>query len=64
MGSDDCCLAKAYAASDRDQNVQLMAAAPELFEALRFVMTCQESELQQAFIQAKAALDKATSNAV
>jgi len=58
--ADDCYIAKTYACSDRDYNTQLMATAPELLEALQFVLRCKDYELAEAFIKAKAAIDKAT----
>lgn len=41
-------------------NARLIAAAPELLEALQFVMTASGEQLSTAFEQAQAAIAKAT----
>lgn len=41
-------------------NARLIAAAPELLEALQFVMTAAGEQLSTAFEQAQAAIAKAT----
>jgi len=41
-------------------NAQLMAAAPELLEALQWVMTAHGEQLESAFEAAQSAIDKAT----
>lgn len=41
-------------------NAHLIAAAPELLEALQFVMTASGEQLSTAFEQAQAAIAKAT----
>ena len=42
-----------------EANARLIAAAPELFEALEFVMTAHGEQLSTAFEQAQEALSKA-----
>ena len=42
------------------KNARLIAAAPELLEALQFVMTASGEQLSTAFEQAQAAIAKAT----
>ena len=43
-----------------EANARLIAAAPELLEALQFVMTASGEQLSTAFEQAEAAIAKAT----
>lgn len=43
-----------------EANARLIAAAPELLEALQFVMTASGEQLSTAFEQAQAAIAKAT----
>ena len=43
-----------------EKNAKLFAAAPELLEALQFVMTASGEQLGTAFEQAQAAIAKAT----
>lgn len=43
-----------------DANAHLIAAAPELLEALQFVMAASGEQLSTAFEQAEAAIAKAT----
>jgi len=43
----------------QDANAHLIAAAPELFEALEYVMTAHGEQLSDAFEKAQAALAKA-----
>ena len=42
------------------KNARLIAAAPELLEALQFVMAASGEQLSTAFEQAQAAIAKAT----
>lgn len=46
--------------SNDEANARLIAAAPELLEALQFVMTASGEQLSTAFEQAQAAITKAT----
>jgi len=46
--------------AERKANARLIAAAPELLEALQFVMTASGEQLGTAFEQAQAAIAKAT----
>ena len=46
--------------AERKANARLIAAAPELLEALQFVMTASGEQLSTAFEQAQAAIAKAT----
>ena len=43
-----------------EANARLIAAAPELLEALRFVLTAHGEQLHDAFAMANAAIAKAT----
>ena len=56
-----CPLAHMYeAGSETRANARLIAAAPELLEALQFVMSAHGEQLDWAFEQARAAIAKAT----
>ena len=44
----------------KDDDLTLMAAAPELLDALKFVMTAHGEQLDLAFEQAQKAITKAT----
>lgn len=46
--------------AESGSNARLIAAAPELLEALQFVMTASGEQLSTAFEQAQAAIAKAT----
>lgn len=46
-----------------DANLAVIAAAPELLEALQFVMSAHGEQLDTAFAQAQAAIAKATGGA-
>ena len=50
---DDC-------SGHSDADAQLIAAAPELLEALQFLITASGEQLSTAFEQAQAAIAKAT----
>lgn len=44
---------------EREANARLIAAAPDLLEALEYVMSAHGEQLTDAFEKAKAAIDKA-----
>ena len=45
---------------EREANARLIAAAPDLLEALQYVMSAHGEQLTDAFAQANAAIAKAT----
>lgn len=56
-------VAKAYASDECHKTTMLMAAAPDLFEALSFVMTCGPDKLLEALEISRKAIDKANGKA-
>ena len=52
-----------FAAVYNDSDARLIAAAPDLLEALQFVMTAHGEQLTTAFEQAQKAIAKATGEA-
>lgn len=48
-----------YGVGVRNDNARLIAAAPELLEALKFVMSAHGEQLESAFAQAHEAITKA-----
>lgn len=67
IASDGSCVAKTDGwgeefQGEEEANARLIVAAPELLEALEFVMTAHGEQLDAAFAQAQAAIAKARGN--